>query len=374
MNMHRILRPLLLASILLALTASSFAGVFFSVTVAPPPLPVYEQPLCPGVGYIWTPGYWSWGDDGYFWVPGTWVLAPRPGFLWTPGYWGWSGGVYVFNAGYWGPHVGYYGGINYGFGYVGRGYEGGEWRGNNFYYNRTVNNVNVTNVTNVYNKTVIVNNNNHVAYNGPGGVQARPTATEQRFQHEQHLQPTQTQQQHMQEAGRNPQLFAKNNGGKPAIAATARPADFHSATPARAAGGRVNPATLNATPKSMPAAHANANVNARANTSVPRPPNASASTHGNASVNTNTSRNVPRPSNAGSSNYGNNAPVNTSRNASRPSSATQPTHYNSAPPPRTTQRESAPVHSAPQPQQHASAPHESAPAHSAPQREEKPKR
>jgi hypothetical protein len=26
----------------------------------PPPLPQYSQPLCPGNGYLWTPGYWSY--------------------------------------------------------------------------------------------------------------------------------------------------------------------------------------------------------------------------------------------------------------------------------------------------------------------------
>ena len=45
--------------------------------------------------------------------------------------------------------VGFYGGINYGFGYPGDGYYGGQWRGREFYYNRTVNNVNVKNITNV---------------------------------------------------------------------------------------------------------------------------------------------------------------------------------------------------------------------------------
>ncbi len=43
----------------------------------------------PGDGYVWTPGYWAWGDDiqDYYWVPGTWVPAPEPEYLWTPGYW-----------------------------------------------------------------------------------------------------------------------------------------------------------------------------------------------------------------------------------------------------------------------------------------------
>ena len=91
-----------------------------------------EQPPLPGPGYIWTPGYWAWGDDGYFWVPGTWVEPPQVGLLWTPGYWGWNSGRYIFNAGYWGPEVGFYGGIDYGFGYGGIGYEGGFWRGREF--------------------------------------------------------------------------------------------------------------------------------------------------------------------------------------------------------------------------------------------------
>ena len=82
---------------------SSFASVFLSVAIAPPGLPVYAQPICPGDGYLWTPGYWAYGEAGYFWVPGTWVLAPRPGVLWTPGYWGWGGGAYLWHAGYWGP-------------------------------------------------------------------------------------------------------------------------------------------------------------------------------------------------------------------------------------------------------------------------------
>ena len=58
---------------------------------APPPLPVYEQPLCPGPGYAWTPGHWAYAAGGYYWVPGTWVLPPAVGLIWTPGYWGMRG-------------------------------------------------------------------------------------------------------------------------------------------------------------------------------------------------------------------------------------------------------------------------------------------
>ena len=232
MKNARFARYGLLALLMLALSASSFAGVFVSVTVAPPVLPVYVQPACPGDGYIWTPGYWAWGPDGYYWVPGTWVMAPEPGLLWTPGYWGWGEGVYVWHPGYWGPHVGFYGGVNYGFGYFGVGFGGGYWRGNNFFYNRSVTNINVTNVhiTNVYNQTVINNNVtvNRVSYNGGrGGIDARPRPEEERAFHERHWQPTGMQMQHENAARGNRDFLASVNHGRPAIAATARPADFH---------------------------------------------------------------------------------------------------------------------------------------------------
>jgi hypothetical protein len=111
------IRLLLCAFLMLAIPRTSSAGIILSIGIAPPPLPVYEQPLCPGDDYIWTLGYWAYGDHGYFWVPGTWGWIPEPGFLWTPGYWGWGDGVFVFHEGCWGPHIGFYGGINYGFGY-----------------------------------------------------------------------------------------------------------------------------------------------------------------------------------------------------------------------------------------------------------------
>jgi hypothetical protein len=123
---------MLVAFAMLATPAASFSqfSIGISVNVGPPPLPVYTQPPCLGPGYIWTPGYWAYDEDGgYYWVPGSWVLAPFQGALWTPGYWGWSDGGYAWNEGYWGPVVGFYGGINYGYGYFGRGYEGGTGTG-----------------------------------------------------------------------------------------------------------------------------------------------------------------------------------------------------------------------------------------------------
>jgi hypothetical protein len=129
----------LLAGALLLAPQAAQARVFISVGFAPPAIPVYTQPICPGDGYIWTPGYWQYTDEGYQWVDGAWVLAPYTGALWTPGYWGYGPGGYFWNAGYWGPTVGYYGGINYGFGYFGVGFYGGYWSHGAFFYNRAYN-------------------------------------------------------------------------------------------------------------------------------------------------------------------------------------------------------------------------------------------
>jgi WXXGXW repeat (2 copies) len=204
-------------------------AVGVSITVPPPALPVYEQPVIPAPGYIWTPGYWAWGDDDYYWVPGTWVQPPAVGLLWTPGYWGWHDGIYGWNAGYWGPHVGFYGGINYGFGYSGVGYGGGVWRGGVFSYNRTVNNFGGVHITNVYSKTIINNTvNNHVSFNGgAGGTSAMPTAQERLAANEHHVEPTQAQTQHQQTASNNPELRSKNNNGHPSVGGTSHAGNFN---------------------------------------------------------------------------------------------------------------------------------------------------
>jgi hypothetical protein len=223
----RFIRPFLLAIAMLFLSSASFAQIGVAITSAPPELPVYEQPVCPGDGYIWTPGYWAWGDDGYFWVPGTWVEAPQVGFFWTPGYWGWGGSSFVWYDGYWGPTVGFYGGVNYGFGYFGHGFEGGRWDGGHFYYNRAVTNVNVTVIHNVYENRVDVRNDEHVSYNGHGGINARPTSQEEAAAHERHIPPVAAQTQHITAARENPTFRASANHGKPPVAATARPGEFN---------------------------------------------------------------------------------------------------------------------------------------------------
>ncbi|MDQ2832761.1 MAG: hypothetical protein M3Y50_03270 [Acidobacteriota bacterium] len=226
MKVFRSLRMLVLGIAVALVPAASFAGVFISVGFAPPVLPVYTQPICPGDGYLWTPGYWAYGDAGYYWVPGVWVMAPRPGLLWTPAFWGWNNGAYLFHAGYWGPHVGFYGGINYGFGYGGVGFGGGRWVGNSFAYNTAVVNVNRTVIHNTYIDRTVINNNvtyNRTSFNGgAGGVQARPSTEEMAYTRENHIPPTANQQAHFESARADRSNLAAVNGGRPQNVAMSR--------------------------------------------------------------------------------------------------------------------------------------------------------
>ena len=227
MQFMKSIRKFIVASALVVAPAASFAGVFISVGFAPPALPVYTQPICPGDGYLWNPGYWAYGPAGYFWVPGVWVRPPQVGLLWTPGYWGWGGSAYIFHAGYWGPHVGFYGGVNYGFGYGGVGFGGGRWVGHSFAYNTAVVNVNRTVIRNTYVDTTVINHttiNNRVSFNGgAGGIQARASAQEASFARENHIAATSEQQSHMQMAAADRSNFASVNGGRPQNAAFSRP-------------------------------------------------------------------------------------------------------------------------------------------------------
>ena len=240
-------RKLVVAGALVAAPVASFAGVFISVGFAPPALPVYTQPVAPGEGYLWNPGYWAYGPAGYYWVPGVWVQPPTVGVLWTPPYWGFDGGVYGFHEGYWGPQVGFYGGVNYGFGYGGVGFVGGRWDGGHFLYNSAVLNVGVGFHNTYVDRTVIVNNNNfsHASFNGgPGGIQARPTPQQAAYASQQHIPPTSAQQSHFQSAAQNRANFASANGGHPQYAAMQRPGSTQGAVPARGFGNQsaANPA------------------------------------------------------------------------------------------------------------------------------------
>jgi hypothetical protein len=257
----RILRSSTFALMLGAAALGSFApaaraqiAIGVSVSIAPPPLPYYEQPVIPAEGYIWAPGYWAWDPtvDDYYWVPGTWVEPPQPELLWTPGYWGWADGQYAFFPGYWGREVGFYGGIDYGYGYTGDGYFGGRWDHGVFFYNRSVNNIENARITNIYNQTVVVNRTvNNVSFNGGnGGVTARPTPQQEAFAKERHVEATPMQRQQVEAASKNRALFSKQNHGEPTVAATSRAGVFEGAGVSR---GSRNPVAARTTePEARP--------------------------------------------------------------------------------------------------------------------------
>lgn len=181
------------------------AGI--STAEAPPALRDETPPPPPDDGYVWAPGYWAWGG-GYYWVPGAWVLPPRGGLRWTPGYWAFARAGYVFHPGYWAPRVGFYGGINYGFGYAGAG-------------------------------------PGKVSYNGgPGGIAASPTAEQRAAASEPHVAPTPLQRQAQAEVTRPAAVTVHNpRAGKPASAAApANAARAPAARPATTKAAGIKPA------------------------------------------------------------------------------------------------------------------------------------
>ena len=170
------------------------------------------------------PGYWAWSEGvGYYWVPGTWILPPKTGLLWTPGYWESEEGVYVFHLGYWGPHIGFYGGVDYGFGYDGIRYEGGYWKAGSFFYNGAVNNLTKVAITNVYRKPVAIDRTSNASFNGGMcGTTANATPEQLAAQWEHHVAATPEQTQHAEAALKDPALSLSRNHGHPAVAATPR--------------------------------------------------------------------------------------------------------------------------------------------------------
>lgn len=228
---------LMLAMVVAPTPSSARVSVGVFVNFGPPALPVYVQPPCPAPGYMWTPGYWAWDPAyGYYWVPGTWVPAPFVGAMWTPGYWGFYDGGYRWHGGYWGYSVGFYGGINYGFGYTSYGYYGGYWNHNRFYYNRSVNRLEGRDFRYVYNRRVDDRfRDRRVSYNGGrGGIEARPTRGQLAAERGRRSGPSSQQMQQERFARTNRSQWARENHGRPGIAATPRPGAFHGRDAVRA--------------------------------------------------------------------------------------------------------------------------------------------
>ena len=51
--------------------------VVCATPVMPAPVTVVQTvPPCPGVDFVWAPGYWSYCTTGRVWVPGVWFHRP----------------------------------------------------------------------------------------------------------------------------------------------------------------------------------------------------------------------------------------------------------------------------------------------------------
>jgi len=109
----------------LSLSTSSSAQIGSELVFRPhrtSGLPVYAQPICPGPGYLWTPvigrgmtlrlllGAGNLGGRSGRHALDAWILGVRRRSL---------------RVARWilGTHVGFYGGVNYGFGFGGVGFE-----------------------------------------------------------------------------------------------------------------------------------------------------------------------------------------------------------------------------------------------------------
>ncbi len=180
------------------------------------------------------------------------------GVYWTPGYWAFAGGGWIWSPGFWGPSVGFYGGINYGFGFFGVGFVGGVWAGNTFAFNTAVTNVNTRIVRNVYFNRVIVRHGtivaggrvvgggtrvrsgtivgrgtvdrhgtirgSRVAFDGGhGGISARPTAAQRTIANGKRLGSTSVQRGHVAAAAQNRNNLLAFNHGKPPVTTTRTP-------------------------------------------------------------------------------------------------------------------------------------------------------
>ncbi len=216
------------------------AGAVDKVNAAPPPLPSYGQPPLAQAGDLWVPGFWAWREPipDYYWVPGTWVRPPRQGLLWTPPYWSRVDGGYVFHAGYWAEQVGFYGGIDYGYGYTGDGYQGGRWENGVFSYNRAVNNLGSLDLASVYDEAIAADTRSvRVSFNGGSrGTAARPTSRDEALAGERHVDATAEQQKHFELAAMDRALYSRLNHGEPGVAATPRAGVFEGAGVTRSSG------------------------------------------------------------------------------------------------------------------------------------------
>jgi hypothetical protein len=125
--------------------------------------------------------------------------------------------------------VGYYGGVNYGFGYMGIGFAGGMWDHGFFRYNTAIMHVDGRYIHNTFEDRGMVDRytvarGSHVAFSGgPGGIHHDPMPEERIAERDSHMDRSSFQMQHEGAARNDHSSYFKANGGHPATLAVQRP-------------------------------------------------------------------------------------------------------------------------------------------------------
>ena len=89
-----------LASTILA-ACGGYGGTYY--VRSGPPAPRYYGPVgtAPGIGFVWTDGYWDWRGSNWYWVEGRWMRPPHGHAVWVAPQWRHDGHGYRFHRGYW---------------------------------------------------------------------------------------------------------------------------------------------------------------------------------------------------------------------------------------------------------------------------------
>jgi len=195
---------------------------------------------------------------------------------------------------------------------------------------------------------------NNVSYNGgPHGIQARPSERERIAEHDRHIEARHEQIEHEHAARADRRQWASENHGRPAVAASGRPGDFHrdvvAARSDRGADHRADRPEDRHADRASNAAHDNGNAGRN-----DRPVNAMPASK--------TVGRNDRPANAGNrDNSASRANGGPSNNA-RPAREVRPVpNAPSSRAPQGEARGNPHVDRGPGPAQHSNAPHENAP-------------
>ena len=101
----------LMAATLAAPPASAQVGIGVTIGEPPPPLRYEARPPAPGVGFVWTDGFYEPYGGAYRWHAGYWQRPPFEGGYYVHPHWDRYPDGWHMHEGYWahgGPGPGYH--------------------------------------------------------------------------------------------------------------------------------------------------------------------------------------------------------------------------------------------------------------------------